>query len=209
MKLYGHPLSSCTRKVLVAFAEKGVVPEFTTVDLFAGEHKGSAYVARHPFGVVPVLEDGDFVLYESRAILRFLDARFDTPPLMPASLVERARMDQWMSVDQSYVAPHTRALAVERIVKKRRGQAPDAAVERASEEALASALAVYDRALQGREYLAGGTFSLADISLMPYVASLAMVGAEHLLESVPHVRAWWSRGRERASWRAAVGSSAQ
>jgi glutathione S-transferase len=205
MKVYGHPLSSCTRKVLVAFAEKGIVPQFSQVDLFEGAHKAPGHLARHPFGVVPVLEDEDFVLYESRAILRFLDARFAAPALTPASPRERARMDQWMSVDQSYVAPYTRALAVERILKKHRGQMPDGSLERAAEGALRSALDVYNRALEGREFLAGDAFSLADISLMPYVASLAMLDAEPLLESAPHVRAWWSRCRERPSWRAVVG----
>ena len=57
MKVYGHPLSSCTRKVLITFAEKGRPTELVPVDLFAGEHKQKAHLARHPFGVIPVLDD--------------------------------------------------------------------------------------------------------------------------------------------------------
>jgi glutathione S-transferase len=114
-------------------------------------------------------------------------------------------MDQWLSVDQSYVAPHTRALAIERIVKKHEGLAPDAAAERAAEGALGAAFAVYDEALAGgATYLVGETFTLADVSLAPYVASLPHVGAEHLLSGLPHLRSWWGRVRERASWRAAT-----
>jgi len=220
MKVYGHPLSSCTRKVLATLAEKGVEAAFVKVDLFLGEHKASAHMARHPFGVVPVLDDEGFVLYESRAILRYLEARFPEPPLVPRAVRDVARMDQWLSVDQSYVAPHTRALAIERIVKKREGLAPDASAERAAEGALGAALAVYDRALAGgaspggassdsgasraSTYLVGQDLTLADLSLAPYVASLSLVGAEHLLTGLPHLRSWWGRVRERPSWRAAT-----
>jgi glutathione S-transferase len=205
MKVYGHPLSSCTRKVLATLAEKGIEAAFVKVDLFLGEHKAAAHMARQPFGVVPVLDDDGFVLYESRAILRYLEARFPEPALVPRAAREVARMDQWLSVDQSYVAPHTRALAIERIVKKREGLAADAPAERAAEGALGAALAVYDEALRGGPtYLVGETFTLADLSLAPYVASLSLVGAEHLLTGLPHLRSWWGRVRERPSWRAAT-----
>jgi glutathione S-transferase len=202
MKVHGHRLSSCTRKVFITLAEKGQTADLVTVDLFVGEHKARPHMARHPFGVVPVLEDGDFVLYESRAILRYLDAKLPGASLVPTSLEGRARMDQWLSVDQSYVAHHTRTLAVERILKKHEEVPPDAAVVRAAEGALASTLAVLDEGLGRGTYLAGETFSLADISLMPYIGSLPMIGAEHLLTGMPRLAAWWQRVRERPSWRA-------
>jgi glutathione S-transferase len=207
MKVYGHPLSSCTRKVLITLAEKGDTADFVHVDLFVGEHKTGVHMARHPFGVVPVLEDGDFVLYESRAIIRYLDARTPERPLVPRAPRDVARMDQWLSVDQSYVAPHTRALAVEKILKPHGGGAPDADAVRASEGALGAALRVIDRALRSSPYLAGETFSLADVSLMPYVASLSMLGAEALRADLPALGDWWSRVSARPSWTAAVGSS--
>lgn len=204
MHVYGHPLSSCTRKVLVTLAEKGQKADFTLVDLLKAEHKAPAHLKRHPFGVVPVFDDDGFVLYESRAIIRYIDARFPDPPLTPSHPRDVARMDQWLSVDQSYVGPHTRTLAVERILKKHDGQAPDPAAERAGEAALGAALAVVDRALREGPgaYLAGPAFSLADVSLMPYIGSLRMLGAEHLLADRPHVLAWWERVRDRDSWRA-------
>ena len=206
MKVYGHPLSSCTRKVLITLAEKGQKAEFCAVDLFTAEQKAAAHMSRHPFGVVPVLDDDGFVLYESRAIVRYLDVRFPAPRLTPTAPQDVARMDQWLSVDQSYIAPHTRALAVERLVKKHEGKEADPAVVRASEGALGAALAVLDRELTTREYLAGDAFSLADVSLMPYVASLPMVGAQHLVTGLSSLGAWWSRVETRPSWRAATGS---
>ncbi len=207
MKLFGHPLSSCTRKVLVTLAEKGTTADLVVVDLFVAEHKAQGHLARHPFGVVPVLDDDGFVLFESRAIIRYLDARLEGTPLTPRSPKPLARMNQWLSVDQSYVAPHTRALAVERILKKHEGVAPDPAAERAAEGALGHALGVIDRELRATLYLAGEAFSLADVSLMPYVASLSMLRAEHLLAGLPHLEAWWGRVRERASWKRALAAA--
>jgi glutathione S-transferase len=206
MKVHGHPLSSCTRKVLVTLAEKGEAAELIKVDLFTGEHKTSGHIAKHPFGVIPVLDDDGFMLFESRAIIRYLDARFPDKPLTPASPRDIARMDQWLSVDQSYVAPYTRALAVERILKKHQGRPADPANENAAEIALGAALGAIDRALEGRTFLAGEAFSLADISLMPYVASLPMIGAAHLMDDRSRLDAWWTRVRARDSWKRAVES---
>jgi glutathione S-transferase len=200
MKLYGHPLSSCTRKVKLTLAEKGAEADFVLVDLFEAAQKSDAHLARHPFGVVPVLEDEGFLLYESRAIIRYLDARLDGPSLVPSSARDVARMNQWMSVDQSYVAPHTRALAVERVLKKK----PDAQVVDASEKALRTAFTVFDRALASSDYLAGPWFSLADISLMPYVASLPMIEAEHTTRDLPRLGAWWARVSARSAWKRAI-----
>ncbi len=199
MKLHGHPLSTCTRKVLITLAEKKCAHTFVPVDLFAGEQKGDPYLERHPFGVVPVLVDGDFTLYESRAIIRYLDATLPGTRLTPERAKDAARMEQWLSVDQSYVAPHTRALATERLVKKHQGKAADPAVESAAEAALAKAFAVHERALAGTTWLAGDAFSLADASLAPYVASLPMIGAPHVMANLPHLAAWFSRALARES----------
>jgi glutathione S-transferase len=202
MKLFGHPLSPCTRKILITLAEKGETVRFESVDLLAGAHKHSAHLERHPFGVIPVLDDDGFLLYESRAIIRHLDRRGSVPSLMPSALPELALMDQWLSVDQSYIAPHTRALAIERVVKGHAGQAPDPKMVAESEAALALAFGVIDRALAHRRFLTGESFSLADVSLMPYVASLTLLGAEHLASTRPHLSSWWERVRARPSWQA-------
>jgi glutathione S-transferase len=203
MKVYGHPLSTCTRKVFVTLAEKGLAAELLEVDLFTGAHKTPAHLARQPFGVIPVLEDDGFVVYESRAIIRYLDNRVPSRPLTPSGPKAAARMDQWLSVDQSCVAPHVRTLAVERIVKKHAGGAPDAAAVSSAEEALRDAFRVLDRALEEGPFLAGESFSLADVSLMPYVAALETVGSPELVAGLRRLGAWWSTVSERPSWKAA------
>ena len=204
MKIYGHPLSSCTRKVLMLLAEKGRDTDFEIVDLFAHAQRSPEHLARHPFGVVPVLVDGDFVLYESRAILRYLDARCDGDSLTPKGARAVARMNQWLSVDQSYVAPHTRSLAIERLLRKREGLEPRADIVDAAEKALATAFETIDCALAGSTWLAGDAISLADLSLTPYVASLPMIGAAHTIANRPHLAGWWERVSARPSWKSVI-----
>jgi glutathione S-transferase len=105
MKLYGHPGSICTNRVLFALAEKSVEPEVVVVDLAKGEHKLPAHLARHPFGMLPALEDGDVSLYESRAIIRYVDDKLPGTRLPPRNRASRAAMEQWISVEQSYASP--------------------------------------------------------------------------------------------------------
>jgi glutathione S-transferase len=103
------------------------------------------------------------------------------------------------------VAPYTRALAVERIVKKHDGKEQDAAVAEAAERALAKAFEVVDRALASSQWLAGDAFTLADISLAPYIASLPMIGAQHTRAGLSNLDAWWKRVESRASVASVLG----
>ena len=201
MKVYGHPLSSCTRKVLLTFAEKSCDPEVISIDVFGGEHTRPDHLARHPWAKVPVLEDGSTRLIESRAIIRYLDARLPGPKLTPSHPESAARMDQWLSVDQSYVAPHVATLAGELVLKPHRGLAPDAAVVGRARDALSASFAAIDGGLRSQPYLAGETLSLADLSLMPYVGALALLGSESILEENAALADWWSRTSARPSWR--------
>lgn len=73
MKVFGHPWSINTRKVLMTLAEKGHEAELVLVMIPKGKHRAPPHLARHPFGKVPVLEDGGLVLYETGPINRYLD----------------------------------------------------------------------------------------------------------------------------------------
>src|SRR5580698_648865 len=98
MKIYGNPMSTCTRKVLTVLAEKQAKFEFVNVDLGTGGHKKPEYMAAHqPFGQVPALEDGDFKLYESRAMIRYIDEVVSGQSLTPKEPKARALMEQWIS----------------------------------------------------------------------------------------------------------------
>lgn len=208
MKVYGHPASTCTRKVLCLLAEKGVNAEFVMVDIMKGASKTAEHLARHPFGVVPVLEDDDgFVLYESRAILRYLDAKLEGTSLSPKSLQDRGRMEQWISVEQSYFSPGAMKAILEVFFAPMKGSTPDPEVIAKGKAEAAKALDVIERALVGKEYLAGD-FSLADITYAPYLQYLFDTKAGDIIAERPNVSAWATRVLERASWQKALGKGA-
>lgn len=193
-------MSTCTRKVLTVLAEKGHEAQVVVVDLMKGEQKQPEHLARQPFGVIPVLEDGDFTLYESRAIIRYLDQKLPGASLTPTELRARALMDQWLSVEQSYVSTPAIKILFQRIILPMRGQQSDESLVTSSKAELAKALDVVDKALAGQEYLAGSTYSLADISWMPYIQSLVISKVEELITDRPNVAAWWKRISARPAW---------
>lgn len=207
MKIYGHPQSTCTRKVLCTLAEKGAEFEFVTVDFGTGEHKQAAHVARQPFGVVPALEDDDFQLYESRAIIRYLDAKLPGVSLTPANLRDRALMEQWISVEQSYFSGPTMKAIMHVMFAPMRGEAVDPEVVAQGKAAGARVLDVLEQGLAGKDYLAG-TYSLADICYMPYLEYLFATDMGDIVRERPNVSSWWGRLSERAAWRKVAGRTA-
>jgi glutathione S-transferase len=90
IKVFGHPASTCTRKVLSTLHEIGKPFKLQPVDIFAkGEHKQPEHLARQPFGRVPAIDDNGFALYESRAIIRYLNDHY-SGKLVPATCSRRA-----------------------------------------------------------------------------------------------------------------------
>ncbi len=205
MKIHGSPRSTCTRKVLALLNERGAPYELVAVDMAKQEQKSEAHLALHPFGVVPVLVETDgFRLYESRAILRYLDRTLPGPRLTPDEPRAFARMEQWISIEQSYFSPG--ALTLLKSTWGRPGFGPEQ-VE-AARPLVAKALDVADAALaSGGPHLAGDAFTLADLSWMPYVEYLVGTDYRGLILDRPHVAAWWSRVAERPAWKKVVGRS--
>jgi glutathione S-transferase len=205
MKVYGHPGSTCTQKVLFLLAEKGVDAEFVLVDIMKGASKTPEHLVRQPFGVVPVLEDDDgFQLYESRAIIRYLDAKLEGASLTPKNLQDRAQMEQWMGVEQSYFSPPAMKAVLEVFFAPMKGVTPDPEVIAKGKAEASKALDVIERALVGKEYLAGD-FSLADITFAPYLQYLIATKAGDIIEARPNVNAWVTRLLGRAGWQKAIG----
>jgi glutathione S-transferase len=95
MKLYMHPVSMTSRPVRLFIAENGIDVEEQIVDLMTGEHYQDPYVAINPNRLVPVLDDGDFRLTESSAILKYLADKIDSPAY-PKDLQQRAKVNEMM-----------------------------------------------------------------------------------------------------------------
>lgn len=121
IKLYGNPLSTCTRRVAAVFKEKNVPYELIVIDFAKGEHKSPAFVAKQPFGQVPYIDDDGFILYESRAIARYIAAKYSdqgTQLLPPASdLKAVALFEQAVSVEGANFDPFASGIAAEKIFK--------------------------------------------------------------------------------------------
>jgi glutathione S-transferase len=205
MKVYGHPISTCTRKVLMTLAEKQHPAELIIVDLQKAEQKQPAHLARQPFGVVPAIDDDGFQMYESRAIIRYLDARLPGTALTPADLRERGRMEQWMSVESSYFTPAAMKMIYQLVFNRWRGLETDQGIVDKARGEVGRALDVVDKALAGKQYLAGEQLSLAEISFMPYLEYLTVGGAGDLMSARENVGPWWDRIRQRPTWQQVSG----
>jgi glutathione S-transferase len=208
MKVYGHPMSTCTRKVLMTLAEKGARAEFQLVDIMKGEGHQADHLARQPFGQVPVLEEDDgWQVYESRAICRYLDARLPGPALMPADLRKRAEVEQWISIEASNFTPPAMKVIWQMLFSKFFNNAPDEAIAEEGRKGVRKAVAVMDKQLAGRNFLVGDGLTLADIFFMPYIEYLAQAGEIALINESQNVGAWWNRLSERATWQQVSGKT--
>ena len=191
MKLYQFPFSPNCQKVLAVAHEVGTPLELATVDLFKGEARTPAMLAKNPNGKLPILEDGDFVLWESTAMLSYIAGRAGRVDLAPTTLRERAEVERWTSWQGAHFGPAIRKVAFERIVKKLGGLgAPDEAVVQAGIAEFATTAGVLELSLGTKEYVCG-RLSIADFALAPYAALTASCGLD--FEPYPKAKAWLGR----------------
>lgn len=183
--IYGWDRSTYVWTVRLVCEEKGVAYTVEPLDL-----KSEAHFALHPFGKMPVLRHGDFLLYETSAICRYIDASFGGVALKPVRIDERARMEQWISaLNAYYYDPLIRRFVLPYVFAKRDGREADRAVIDAALEEARHHLGVLDAALKDRDFLAGDALSLADLFLAPmlFYARLMPEGAR-LLKPFADVR---------------------
>jgi glutathione S-transferase len=209
IKVYGHPWSINTRKVLAVLAEKNHEAELVLVMVPKGEHKGPEHVARHPFGKVPVLEHDGFLLYETRAINHYLERILPGTALVPKDERDAALVEQWISVAESYFIPYVHPLLVESLFRRFLGGEQNVSLIQAGREGMAPALDTADRRLAETPYLGGDAFSLADIHFMPYLEYLVRTGEPEHISGRKHLTGWWNRVSERPSWQRVARSGPQ
>lgn len=200
--------SPYAQAVLITLAEKGWTAEIVPP---AGGLQSETHLARHPFGKIPALEHDGFMLYETQAILRYLDRLLPEPALTPADLRAAARMDQVMNITDHYLMAEVgRTIGFQRIVGPMlRGLEPDLAVIEAALPAAHRVFGVLDGILRGQDYLAGETVSLADVIVTPHIAMLAMAPEwAGLTAATPDLLSWAARMNDRASVREARGRAA-
>ena len=200
MKLYNLDLSPNALRVRAVANELGIELEMINLDMRKGENKANSYLAMNPNGKVPVLVDGDFVLWESRAINAYLASL--KGKLYPKDPKKRAIVDQWSYWHEVHLGPATQRVVFERLLKKMFGMGePDESAIESSLKELVQFMAILDDHLADEEWVAG-ELSIADFA----VASTFVYrkGASISLEDTPNIAAWIKRMEARPSWQAAT-----
>jgi glutathione S-transferase len=206
--VFGARYSVYVRAVLMALETKGVLYTLEPVDIFSPDADRDAYLKLHPFGRIPAFRHGEFVLYETAAINRYVDEAFLGPALQPAGTENRARMTQIMSMTDAYgYRPLVWDIYVERVSKPREGKSPNEAL-------IADALPKARNYLQTLHYLMGRQAFLADEfpTLADFHAApvfgyfVASDEGRRMMSEFPRVSDWWKRISATAAWTRAVGS---
>ena len=201
--LYGLARSVYTRIARLGLEEKGVAYHLEEVEIFGREGVPAGHLQRHPFGRIPVLCHGDFVLYETAAISRYVDESFSGIRLQPENARERARMTQIIGLLDSYAYhPMVWSVFVQRMrVPAEGGQSDESVVARGLERSRLCLLEL--QRLQGdRPFLCGPDMTLADLHAYPMLRYLALApeGAE-LVAGFPMQSQWLARMSSRPSAR--------
>ncbi|KAF2314978.1 hypothetical protein GH714_037408 [Hevea brasiliensis] len=187
-------MSTSTSLVIICLHEKEVDFELVPVDLFAGEQKQPHFLAKNPFGQVPVLEDGDLTLFESRAISAYIAEKFKETGydlLRHQNLQEAALVKVWMEVESQQFHPAIAPIVYQFYVVPLKGVSPDQAIIDDNLEKLGKVLDIYEARLSSTKYLAGDFYSLADLHHLPYTCYLMKTTAASVINERPHVKAWW------------------
>lgn len=191
--VYGFQRSTYVNIVRLVLTHKNVPFEFHDLEREMGS---PSHLALHPFNRVPIFEHDGFRVYETSAIVTYIDEVFPEPALSPEDVRDRARMNQWISAVNSYyyywIIFH---LTHERLVFPELGIASDERVVSKAVPHIAEALDVLERELaHGREFLILDTPTLADFFLLPSLARLGDTKeGKSLLEGKARIAGWLSR----------------
>lgn len=189
--IYGSPVSTYVRTARMACMEKQVAYELDQKVIGSFDDLGSAEHRKlHPFAKMPMLSHGDFVLYETAAICRYIDEAFEGPALQPAEVKDRAVMEQWISACIDYIYP---ALITNYVVPYVMPSGPDGQPDRAVIEAalprLHEVLDIIEQGYGEADYLAGGQLTTADLLLAPMLFYVgAMPEGAEALSSHPNIQ---------------------
>jgi glutathione S-transferase len=201
ISVYGIPGSPYLRAVLLGLHEKGAMYRLAAMGKNAFAPRTAEHVQRHPFGRIPILQHGDFWLYESQAILRYLDAVLPGPALQPKDPHAAARMNQIAGIVDWYVFPAISiGITAERLMSHRFWNRPpdEANIAKALPQAR-TCLAELERLQGSAPFLAGDALSIADLMLAPHLLFFSLTAeGQEFLHGTP-LNDWLTRMRARES----------
>lgn len=200
MKLHHNKLSSSSRRVTITARLLGISLDEQSVDLRDAASR-AALTKLNANSKVPVLEDGDFVLWESIAIMQYLCDRTPGQTLYPTDARARAEVNRWLSWGQAHWGPAIGGLGWENVWKKFvSGADPDPEQVKRHETFFHQFAGVLDAHLANRTFIAGDQLSLADIAI---ATPLMMTRAARLpVRPFTQIAAWFSRIQELPAWQA-------
>ncbi|MCB1487978.1 MAG: glutathione S-transferase family protein [Bauldia sp.] len=202
LTLYDNSFSPNALRTRAVAYELGLPIELVSIDLRGDERTTDDYLALNPNAKVPTLVDGDFVLWESRAINAYLAGLAPESGLYPHDPRERAIIDQWSYWQAIHLGPAMQKLAMERYFKKKYGFGePDPAAIEKAEKDVDQFLRVLEDDLKDKDWVAG-RLSIVDFAVASTFVFRKEAGIS--LADFPHVVAWIERVEARPSWRKAI-----
>lgn len=184
IKLYDFELSGNCHKIRLMLSMLGLEHELVPVDLKSGEQKSPAYLKLNPLGKVPVLTDGDVVIWDSQAILVYLARRYGGNDWLPSEPEQMSKIVQWLSTAANEI---NNGLAT-----VRRHFIFNRPVDLESANQISDqTLQILDQHLQQRDWLECDRITIADIACFPYVGLAS--DAKIDLKPYPNVVAWIDR----------------
>ena len=188
MHIYADPITVNCRKVLAGLDFLQAPFERVHVDYFKAEQKEPAYTAINPNASVPAMKDGDFVLWESNAILQYAADKLGRDSAYPRDLRTRADINRWLLWESSSWFPSCYVYLVENCVKPLLGAQPDPAVLDAQAAQFHKLAGILDARLAGQPWVAGDQPTIADIVL---AAPMHMHAEQQLpLADHPNLKRW-------------------
>jgi glutathione S-transferase len=202
MKLYSFPGSPNALRSRAVVFELELPVEIVDVNMMGGENKSPEFLALNPNGKVPTLVDGDYVLWESRAINAYLASKAPARNLYPDDAKLRGLSDQWSNWQAIHFGPALQAIAFERVQKKLFGMGePDEAAIAGHLKTAADLLPILEKQLEGKQWVVG-ELSLADFALG---TNFILRGPGRLgIEAYPNITAWLARLEARPGWVQAI-----
>ncbi|WP_387690369.1 glutathione S-transferase family protein [Photorhabdus sp. RM71S] len=200
LTIWGRKNSSNVKKVLWCLKELGV--PYNQVDIGGkfGKLDDPQYLKMNPNGKIPCLQEGDFILWESNAIVRYLAAKFGKDILYPQDLQERANADKWMDWVGSHLFPYIRQLMIG-FIRTPEAERDQKQIEQTLAE-IEKLMKVLDNILAEQQYLSGDKFGMADIALGPMIYPWLNIPIKR--PSLPNIERWYQLMAERPAFKEIV-----